>query len=169
VNGEVASFLTPGSRVFASWGSRHAVSCPGAAGVHGWWFSGVPWPGIDTVRCCRWQDRTLLYVGINPDRPPASGRAASRQNLRKRIRQHYTRTAAASTLRRSLGCLLAGELGIGPQPAVSSRRRTNFAAGEQLRVGACPQSKTTSSRASIRRYARFAAVIAGLPQACVSG
>ena len=85
-----------------------------------------------TAGCCRWQDFTLLYVGISPDRPPANGRAASRQNLRKRIRQHYTRTAAASTLRRSLGCLLAEQLGVGLQMAGSSGLRTNFGTGEQL-------------------------------------
>jgi hypothetical protein len=70
-------------------------------------------------------------VGISPDRPPANGRAASKQNLRKRLRQHYTRTAAASTLRRTLGCLLAEELGLQLRRTGSSGRRTNFGEGEQ--------------------------------------
>lgn len=86
---------------------------------------------MDVDGCCRYRELTLLYVGISPDRPPANGRAASRQNLRKRIRQHYTRTAAASTLRRTLGCLLAAELGLYLQLAGSSGRRTNFGTGEQ--------------------------------------
>jgi hypothetical protein len=105
---------------------------PAQPGVYGWWFRDLPSPAIDTAGCCRRRGFTLLYVGISPYPPPASGRAASRQNLRKRIRQHYSRTAAASTLRRSLGCLLAAQLGIGLQLASTSGRRTNFGTGEQL-------------------------------------
>jgi hypothetical protein len=73
-----------------------------------------------------------LYVGISPSPPPANGRPPSRQNLRKRLRQHYARTAAASTLRRTLGCLLAGDLGLQLRHVGSSGRRTNFGRdGEQ--------------------------------------
>jgi hypothetical protein len=103
---------------------------PAGPGVYGWWFSSLPAP-IDVSGCIRRQGRTLLYVGISPNRPPGSGRAASKQNLRRRLRQHYTRTAAASTLRRTLGCLLADELGLCLQQAGSSGRRTNFGGGEQ--------------------------------------
>jgi hypothetical protein len=66
--------------------------------------------------------------------PPAGvfqAKAASKQNLRKRLRQHHTRTAAASTLRRTLGCLLAEDLGLQIQHVGSSGRRTNFGEGEQ--------------------------------------
>jgi hypothetical protein len=41
------------------------------------------------------------------------------------------RTAAASTLRRTLGCLLAEDLGLQLQQVGSSERRTNFGEGEQ--------------------------------------
>jgi GIY-YIG catalytic domain len=131
VNGEVARFVEP-----AHLHSRDEVLAvpspvPAQAGVYGWWFRGLPWPGIDTAGCRRRQEHTLLYVGISPERPPANGRAASKRTLRMRIRQHYTRTAAASTLRRSLGCLLAEQLGIGLQLAGPSGR-TNFGAGEHL-------------------------------------
>jgi hypothetical protein len=132
VSDEVSRFLAQGRL----WSRDEILAAPSPvpaqAGVYGWWFSSLPWPGIDIDGCCRSQDFTLLYVGISPDRPPANGRPASRQNLRKRISQHYTRTAAASTLRRSLGCLLATQLGIGLQLAGSSGRRTNFGAGEQV-------------------------------------
>ena len=60
-----------------------------------------------------------------------NGRSASRQNLRKRLRQHYARSAEASTLRRSLGCLLADELGLQLRRVGSSGRRTTFVGGEQ--------------------------------------
>ena len=70
--------------------------------------------------------------GQGPSPPPANGRPPSRQNLRKRLRQHYGRTAAASTLRRTLGCLLAGDLGLQLRQVGSSGRRTNFGRdGEQ--------------------------------------
>jgi hypothetical protein len=61
-----------------------------------------------------------------------SGGHASRQNLRKRLRQHYARTAEASTLRRTLGCLLADELGLQLRRVGSTGRRTTFVGGEQL-------------------------------------
>ena len=101
---------------------------PAKNGVYGWWFRSLP-ARIDISGCSRRQGLTLMYVGISPDRPPANGRAASKQNLRKRLRQHYTRTAAAST-RRTLGCLLAKDLGLHLQLAGSTGRRTNFGEGE---------------------------------------
>ena len=54
---------------------------------------------------------------------------ASQQTLRKRIRYHYTGNAAGSTLRLTLGCLLAERLGIQLR-RVGSGRRLTFAAGE---------------------------------------
>jgi hypothetical protein len=73
-----------------------------------------------------------LYIGISPSQPPLTGKAASRQNLRKRLRQHYARSAEASTLRRTLGCLLADELGLQLRRVGSSGRRTTFVGGEQI-------------------------------------
>jgi len=79
--------------------------------VYGWYFSELPWP-IDTSQCVTWDGGTLLYGGIAPKAPPANGRPASQQSLRHRIRYHYTGNAAGSTLRLTLGCLLAERLGI---------------------------------------------------------
>jgi hypothetical protein len=72
----------------------------------------------------------LLYVGISPKRPPGNGRAPSKQNLQKRINYHYTGNAEGSTLRKTLGCLLANELGIQLR-RVGSGVRLTFIEGEQ--------------------------------------
>jgi hypothetical protein len=101
---------------------------PGRPGVYSWYFSELPWP-IDTSQCMTWEGCTLLYGGIAPKAPPANGRPASRQSLRRRIRYHYRGNAAGSTLRLTLGCLLAERLGIQLR-RVGSGRRLTFAAGE---------------------------------------
>jgi PIN domain len=46
--------------------------------------------------------------GISPKQPPGNGRPASTQSLLEQIRYHYTGYAESSTLRKTLGCLLAG-------------------------------------------------------------
>jgi hypothetical protein len=71
-----------------------------------------------------------LYVGISPKQPPRNGRPPSKQSLAERIRYHYTGNAEGSTLRKTLGCLLADELGIQLR-RVGSGRRMTFGAGEQ--------------------------------------
>ena len=127
---EVSGFLTP-TRVFSRDEvlSRPSV-VPAARGVYGWWFRALP-ALIDTTACRKHDSLTLLYVGISPRRPPANGRAASRQNMRQRLRAHYAGNAEGSTLRKTLGCLLAEELGIQLRRVGSGRRKT-FADGEQL-------------------------------------
>jgi hypothetical protein len=71
----------------------------------------------------------LLYVGIAPGPPSASGRS-SRQTLRNRLRYHFRGNAEGSTLRLSLGCLLSQSLGIELR-RVGSGRRMTFGAGEK--------------------------------------
>jgi hypothetical protein len=98
--------------------------------VYGWWFR--RWPSLVQADCCRrHQGLVLLYAGISPDRPPANGRPASKQTIAARIRYHYTSNAEGSTLRKTLGCLLAGELGIELR-RVGSGSRMTFGAGEQV-------------------------------------
>jgi hypothetical protein len=132
LDSEIAAFVSP-ARLYSQQEVLDRPSpVPACAGAYGWWFRDLPDDRIDSRRCKRQHDRTLLYVGISPSPPPANGRPPSRQNLRKRLRQHYARTAAASTLRRTLGCLLASDLGIQLQQVGSSGRRTNFGRnGEQ--------------------------------------
>ena len=55
----------------------------------------------------------------------------SRQSLRQRLWAHYAGNAEGSTLRKTLDCLLADELGIQLRRVGSGRRRT-FADGEQV-------------------------------------
>jgi hypothetical protein len=128
--GEVARFVEP-DRLYSHDEVLAKLSpVPPKPGVYGWWFSALPAP-IEISGCIRREGWILLYVGISPERPPGNGKPPSKQNLRKRLRQHYTRTAAASTLRRTLGCLLAEELGLQLRLVGSSGRRTNFGDGEQ--------------------------------------
>jgi hypothetical protein len=122
------SFVSP-ARV---WSRSEVLSrpspVPDAGGVYGWWFRQLP-PLVDPSGCCQHQGLTLLYVGISPRRPPRNGRVPGRQGLRRRLETHYAGNAEGSTLRKTLGCLLAGELGLELRRVGSGRRRT-FAIGE---------------------------------------
>lgn len=103
---------------------------PASPGVYGWWFR--RWPSLVVAdQCVHHQGWALLYAGISPDRPPRNGRRASRQSLATRVRYHYTGNAEGSTLRKTLGCVLADELGIQLR-RVGSGSRMTFGAGEQV-------------------------------------
>jgi hypothetical protein len=102
---------------------------PASPGVYGWFFRSLPAP-IETAECIKYQDLTLLYVGISPKKPPAVG-TPSGQTLRSRTRYHYRGNAAGSTLRLTLGSLLADVLGIELR-RVGSGQRLTFSAGEAL-------------------------------------
>ena len=80
---------------------------PAAAGTYAWYFKQLP-AAIDTTRCVSWSELTLLYVGISPKVPPVGGVGASRQNLRRRLRQHYALNAYGSTLRLTLATAAYG-------------------------------------------------------------
>jgi hypothetical protein len=88
----------------------------------------LPW-SLDRRNCIQHDGLTLLYVGIAPKRPPASGAQPSQQTLRSRVRYHYTGNAEGSTLRLTLGCLLADRLGIALR-RVGSGKRLTFSIGE---------------------------------------
>jgi hypothetical protein len=107
---------------------------PQAPGVYGWWFRKLP-ADIDTQECEKREGLTLLYTGISPKETPKNGARASTQNLRKRIRTHYTGNAAGSTLRLSLGCLLYKELGIDLRRYGSMEKRRHFGTGESYLSG----------------------------------
>jgi hypothetical protein len=126
---EIARFVTP-ERVFSRLDILARPSpVPARPGVYGWWFRQLP-PRVVGDGCCRQHGLTLLYAGISPDRPPRNGRPASRQHLRQRITYHYTGNAEGSTLRKTLGCLLADELGLQLR-RVGSGKRMTFLGGEQ--------------------------------------
>ena len=101
---------------------------PAEPGVYGWWFKLLP-ADIETSKCVHRDDGlVLLYAGISPSKPSAAG-VASRQNIRRRIKTHYTSNASRSTLRKSLGCLLADELGLELR-RVGLSERFMFGSGE---------------------------------------
>jgi hypothetical protein len=102
---------------------------PRSPGVYAWFFRELPWP-LDTTDRVTVDGHTILYIGIAPKRPPANGALPSTQSLADRIRYHYSGNAEGSTLRLTLGCLLAEHLGIELRRAASGARMT-FSTGEQ--------------------------------------
>jgi hypothetical protein len=106
---------------------------PDEPGVHGWWFRALP-TEIDLSGCEQRDGLTLLFVGSSSGPPPASGERPSTPDLRKRVRYHFgggSADAEGSTLRKSLGVLLAEELGLELRRVGSGARRT-FAGGEAV-------------------------------------
>ncbi|MGY1741162.1 MULTISPECIES: GIY-YIG nuclease family protein [unclassified Blastococcus] len=124
----VARFLRPEQLWKREEVLRRPCPIPAVPGVYGWWFDKLP-ASMDVSACRRFGDRVLLYTGISPKRPPMNGRPPSRGQLRQRIKTHYTNNAEGSTLRKTLGCLLADELGIQLRRVGSGNRRT-FVDGE---------------------------------------
>jgi len=97
-------------------------------GVYAWYFRQVP-NGVPIQGCHTIGARTLLYIGISPCRPPKMG-SKRPQSLRKRVRYHARGNAEGSTLRLSLGCLLARKLRIELR-RVGSGDRMTFTNGER--------------------------------------
>lgn len=126
---ECRDLLTP-DRV---WSRSEVLSAsspvPKSPGVYAWYFRNFP-PEIPTTNCMRYNDFTLLYIGISPCAPPKNGEIRSKQNLFRRIRNHYQGNASGSTLRLSLGCLLSVSLSIELR-RVGSGNRLTFADGEK--------------------------------------
>lgn len=124
----------PRVRLSETWSRADLASRPCPApqgpGVYAWFFSQAP-AGIDTKGCYTTDGWTLLYVGISPKEPPLNGRAPSRSTLRQRLRTHFGGNAAGSTLRKTLGCLLAEDLGIALRRVGSGDRYTMTNPGEQ--------------------------------------
>ena len=83
---------------------------PASPGIYGWWMKEG---ALDVPDAAYPQQdgHQLLYVGISPRKPSAAGRVSS-GNLRDRLVTHATKDASRSTLRRTLGVLLADELGL---------------------------------------------------------
>ena len=106
---------------------------PNAPGAYGWWFRAVP-AAVDTTGCEVRDELTLLHVGISPTPPSANGKKPVSQDLHKRIRYHFggaRGNADGSSLRKTLGVLLAGELGLELR-RVGSGKQTTLAGGEAI-------------------------------------
>jgi hypothetical protein len=131
LDNEIAVFLNPAHMYSRQEVLARPSPVPATDGVYGWWFRRLP-SAIDIRGCVHQDGLTLFYIGISPRRPPVNGGPSSRQSLRKRLRQHYARSAEASTLRRTLGCLLTDELRLQLRRVGASGRRTTFMRGEQV-------------------------------------
>jgi hypothetical protein len=130
---ELAGFVNP-VRVYSCADVLGRPSpVPAQDGVYGWWFRKLP-PLVVADDCRQHQGLRLLYAGISPNRPPQNGRPPSKQTPRDRIKYHYTGNAEGSTLRKTLGCLLADDLGIQLR-RVGSGNRMTFVEGEQALSG----------------------------------
>lgn len=103
---------------------------PASPGVYAWYFDQIP-NRVPVDGCFTAHGQTLLYVGISPKRPSADGLKMSKQTLRKRVRYHYRGNAYGSTLRLTLGSLLAAELDIQLR-RVGSGTRLTFSSGEAV-------------------------------------
>lgn len=123
INELIASRIWTNSEMWSS-----SNTPPPEPGVYGWWFRDLP-ASVPVDASMERDGMRLLYIGISPKAPPKNGAKPSSQSLRKRIRYHYRGNAYGSTLRLSLGCLLADELGISLQ-VVGSGKRMTFADGE---------------------------------------
>lgn len=97
---------------------------PASRGVYAWYFRGVP-PSVPTDGCLTKDGHTLLYVGISPKSP------ASRQSMRQRVCYHFRGNAEGSTLRLTLGALLASRSDFPLRRVGSGRRMTFTHLGEQ--------------------------------------
>lgn len=103
---------------------------PREPGVYAGFFRSVP-SQVPTAGCVYHQRHVLLYAGISPKAPPKAGGRPSHQTLWNRIRYHMRGNAYGSTLRLTLGCLLAEDLGIQLQ-RVGTGKRMTFGTGEAV-------------------------------------
>src|SRR5688572_1922400 len=103
---------------------------PKSAGIYAWYFQKIP-SMIPVAGCVRSGDFVLLYAGIAQKAPSTNGRPPSTQTLYDRIRYHVLVNAEGSTLRLTLGCVLAADLGIELR-RVGSGERFTFARGENV-------------------------------------
>ena len=107
----------------------NACPVPKVPGVYSWFFKNMP-SSVPTSGCIMRDGKVLLYIGISPSAPPSNGKGPSRQSLWHRVRYHYRGNAEGSTLRLTLGCLLASDLGIELRRVGSGKRLTFGNIGE---------------------------------------
>lgn len=97
---------------------------PQSRGAYAWFFR-IPPASVPTDGCYVREGLTLLYVGISPKNE------RSRQHLRKRVVYHLKGNAEGSTLRLTLGTLLAPVSDYPLRRVGSGRRMTFTHQGEQ--------------------------------------
>ena len=97
---------------------------PQNRGLYAWYFINIP-PLVISEGCIKKDEKTLLYAGISPKDEN------SKQNLRKRITNHFRGNAEGSTLRLTLGTLLSRESDFPLRRVGSGNRKTFTHLGEQ--------------------------------------
>ena len=97
---------------------------PAVRGVYAWYFKEPP-PTVPTDGCLTKDGHTLLYVGISPKNDSSS------ENLQKRVSYHFRGNAEGSTLRFTLGALLAPLSDFPLRRVGSGNRMTLTHLGEQ--------------------------------------
>jgi hypothetical protein len=108
---------------------------PRSPGVYAWFFRGLDL--VSSMSGLSAHGYRLLYIGISPSAPPRNGKSPSSQSLQSRIRYHFCGNAEGSTLRLTLGCILADALSIELR-RVGSGKRMTFSTGE-ARLSVCEQ------------------------------
>jgi hypothetical protein len=106
---------------------------PNRPGIYGWWFRALP-ANVDVAGCTSRDGFALLHVGVSPTPPSASGKRSVSQDLHKRIRYHFgggRANADGSSLRKTLGVVLADELGLELR-RVGSGKQITLAGGEAI-------------------------------------
>lgn len=96
-------------------------------GIYFWWIKNLP-EIVPVQDCLKLGEYYLVYSGISPDK---KGKPNSKSTLRTRIRTHYFGNAEGSTLRRTLGILLAQQSGFPLRRVGSGKRMTFTHLGEQ--------------------------------------
>jgi hypothetical protein len=102
---------------------------PKSSGLYAWYFRNLPGT-VPTADCVTCNGLPLLYVGIAPSAPPASGKSGSSRTLYDRLCNHLRSNASGSTLRLTLGCILSEQLNIQLR-RVGSGERMTFGSGEK--------------------------------------
>ena len=100
---------------------------PAENGIYFWWIKSLP-DIVPLDDCVKFGEYYLVYSGISPDK---KGKPNSKSTLRTRLRTHYFGNAEGSTLRRTLGILLAQQSGFPLRRVGSGKRMTFTHLGEQ--------------------------------------
>lgn len=100
---------------------------PAENGIYFWWIKNLP-EIVPLEGCIQFGEYFLVYSGISPDK---KGKPNSKSTLRTRLKTHYFGNAEGSTLRRTLGILLAEQSNFPLRRVGSGKRMTFTHLGEQ--------------------------------------
>ncbi|NTW68316.1 MAG: hypothetical protein HGB23_00520 [Chlorobiaceae bacterium] len=98
-----------------------------AHGVYALFFKEIP-PGVPVEGCLTHEGLTLLYIGSSPDK---KGEKYATQTIQQRVRYHFNGNADGSTLRRTLGILLAKKSGFPLRMVGNGKKMTLTKNGEE--------------------------------------